>query len=148
MARGFVPLAACLLAWPAAAQQGPTMPGSLHGYWYQNDQPGQRQCERYLADPEDELAIVGQLRIRERDFDTFSEYGEGNHSQVTAVQRQEANRWQVSDLTFIEGDAEGTPGQSMFRLSDGLLHMSYDYTLWHDGVQTQQTSERIYFRCK
>ncbi|WP_454832296.1 hypothetical protein [Pseudoxanthomonas wuyuanensis] len=149
LARGLVPLVAYLLAASAAAQQEPDMPGSLRGHWYQNGQYGKRQCERYLADPEDESAIVGQLRIREHDFDAFSEYGEGNHSRVTAVLRQGADRWQVSELTSIEGDIDhGTPGRSMFRLSDGLLHLSYGDTLRHGDAQTQQASERIYFRCK
>jgi hypothetical protein len=146
--RGLLPLAVCLLAWPVAAQ-APTMPESLRGYWYGNDQHGQQQCQRYLADPEDGSALVGQLRIRSHDFDAFSEYGEGNHSQVTGVRQQGTDRWQVSDRSFIEGDVDhGTPGESVFRLSDGLLHLGYGYTLWHDGVPTQQTSERTYFRCK
>jgi len=141
--------ALCLLAWPVAAQQAAAMPASLQGDWYQNDRHGQQQCGRYRADPGNGLAIVGQLRIRERDFDTFSEYGEGNHSQVTAVQQQAADQWRVSELTFIEGDVgHGKPGESVFRLRDGVLHLSARYTLWRDGVPTQQTSERTYFRCK
>jgi hypothetical protein len=135
------------LAWPAAGQEL-AMPEILRGYWYENDDDGQQQCGRYLADAQDELAIVGQLRVRERDFDTFSEYGEGNHSRLVDLQQPAPNQWKVSELSFIEGDLDdGVPGESVFRLNGDLLHLTYEYTLWHGAVPTRKTSERIYFRC-
>lgn len=147
LSRAWALLGMGAIVWPAAGQE-PAMPEVLRGYWYQHDHHGQQQCRRYLADAEDELAIVGQLRIRERDFDTFSEYGEGNHSRLVDLQQPAPNQWQVSELSFIEGDLDdGVPGESVFRLNGDLLHLTYEYTVWHGAVPTRKTSERTYFRC-
>lgn len=118
------------------------MPKELRGVWYEHNSQGREQCKVYRQDKSIDNQI-GALIIRKNNYDTYAEYGEGNHAVPTRVRPLGTRRWWIQDMTYLDGSSEGILDDSIFAIKKTLLHWTYSYR--DEGKKVKHT--KILFKC-
>jgi hypothetical protein len=139
------------LASPAAAKY-PSVPKELHGVWMNDDAAGQAQCRDYTAALGKGLDaarnyLVGAEVITRKIVHSYSEYGEGNFYQPTAIRSIGKQEWRLKTRVGFDQMPGGEhTGSAEFRLAlrSGKLNW---VNVSFDGEPSASQDSIALFRC-